>query len=98
MTNNPAGSMKAASGEPPSRKKKEIPTPEVEAENGCYRTPEGYVAIRAQSIIRCMIEAGKQIQHPTNKRATATKLFAAALFPPEQELLPIRDEDSIPLT
>lgn len=90
--------MKPQSNEIGRAGKKNIPTPEDEAEMGAYRLKNGVLYLPAVALQRTMIEAGKSFQNPTNKRATMMKVIAATLVPPPVEGFPLMTPDGEPIS
>ena len=83
-----------ATAKGPAKSKKEIPTPEIEAERAAYRDADGQLVMPAKNVYRSLAEAGTQLKNPDNKRATLKKVFGAALMPPMVEAFPLIDPDT----
>lgn len=75
-----------------------IPAPDIEAEAGAYRLPDGQLAMPSASVYGAIVTAAMSYSMAQTGRQSkkSAKTFAAAALSPEQELLPLyRDREPI---
>jgi len=87
MMHNPAGM--GGGGGTQKVGKKEIPTPEVEAEAGAYRLPDGRLYLKSEMFHGSALKAcsGMKIGPARGRKYAAKPILAAALQYPETEVV-----------
>lgn len=86
LMNNPASMQQSAT----PKARKAIPSPEDEAAAKTYASSTGVLCVPVVMLFQAMVEAGKLLNDPDNKRRRISYRVAASLFPPPTEAFELR--------